>query len=312
MVTRAHTCFQVPALPGSLSPISHLVPSLPCPGFLNNGAPLSPFLFSMEKIHRFDHERIPERAVHARGVGAHGHFCVFDDRASKYTFASVLTDPSRTTPVFVRFSTVQGSRGSADTARDVRGFATRLYTPEGNWDTQGALFDPQSSRYPPPKLTPSFSNDIPVFFVHYRHGSEVDFRDSGRSPPSNPIRSSIMKRRLSNLISNAQVLPESREHEFEFEILDASKIDLAGGTRPHRAHRGINFGSPCGRALMVRASGRPCRFQSSPADSLNPRLCVPSSRLLPVSIRAMSRQSLSPVDAGPVPRAATIRQQNVA
>jgi hypothetical protein len=61
----------------------------------------------------FDHERIPERIVHARGTGAHGYFKVYDDRASKYTYASVLTDSSRKTPVFVRFSTVQGSRGSA-------------------------------------------------------------------------------------------------------------------------------------------------------------------------------------------------------
>jgi len=66
-----------------------------------------------EKIHRFDHERIPERVVHARGTGAHGTFRVFDDRASKYTYAPVLTDPSRETPIFIRFSTVQGSRGSA-------------------------------------------------------------------------------------------------------------------------------------------------------------------------------------------------------
>ena len=66
-----------------------------------------------EKIHRFDHERIPERVVHARGAGAHGHFRVFDDSAKKWTTAGVLTDPSRTTPVFLRFSTVQGSKGSA-------------------------------------------------------------------------------------------------------------------------------------------------------------------------------------------------------
>jgi catalase len=73
-----------------------------------------------EKIHRFDHERIPERVVHARGAGAHGYFKVFDDRASKYTIAPVLSDPSRTTPVFVRFSTVQGSRGSAVSARFIQ------------------------------------------------------------------------------------------------------------------------------------------------------------------------------------------------
>ncbi|EJD04347.1 catalase-domain-containing protein [Fomitiporia mediterranea MF3/22] len=98
-----------------------------------------------EKIHRFDHERIPERVVHARGAGAFGHFKVFDDRASKFTKAGVLTDASRATPVFVRFSTVQGPRGSADTVRDVRGFATKFYTQEGNWDLVG--------------------NDIPVFFI---------------------------------------------------------------------------------------------------------------------------------------------------
>ena len=68
-----------------------------------------------EKMHRFDHERIPERVVHARGTGAHGYFRVHDDRLAKYTCAAVLTDATRTTPVFVRFSTVQGSRGSADT-----------------------------------------------------------------------------------------------------------------------------------------------------------------------------------------------------
>ncbi|KAF5386615.1 hypothetical protein D9615_001546 [Tricholomella constricta] len=98
-----------------------------------------------EKIHRFDHERIPERVVHARGAGAHGYFKVYDDSASKYTYAPVLTDPSRTTSAFVRFSTVQGSRGSADTVRDVRGFAVKMYTDEGNWDLVG--------------------NDIPVFFI---------------------------------------------------------------------------------------------------------------------------------------------------
>lgn len=111
-----------------------------------------------EKIHRFDHERIPERVVHARGTGAHGYFQVFDTSMEKYTLAKVLTDPTRKTPVFVRFSTVQGSRGSADTGehntkeklpqkrclsdwwpqvRDVRGFATKFYTDEGNWDLVG-------------------------------------------------------------------------------------------------------------------------------------------------------------------------------
>ncbi len=97
-----------------------------------------------EKITHFDHERIPERVVHARGSAAHGYFQVFEDM-SDLTSAAFLRDPSVKTPVFVRFSTVAGSRGSSDLARDVRGFATKFYTSEGNFDLVG--------------------NNIPVFFI---------------------------------------------------------------------------------------------------------------------------------------------------
>ncbi|MFI6758918.1 catalase [Micromonospora sp. NPDC050417] len=97
-----------------------------------------------EKIMRFDHERIPERVVHARGSGAHGYFQVYESLADR-TAATFLHDPSVRTPVFVRFSTVQGSRGSADTPRDVRGFATKFYTEQGNFDLVG--------------------NNMPVFFI---------------------------------------------------------------------------------------------------------------------------------------------------
>lgn len=97
-----------------------------------------------EKLTRFDHERIPERVVHARGSAAHGYFQVYESLAD-LTSAAFLQDPSVRTPVFVRFSTVAGSRGSADTVRDVRGFATKFYTSEGNFDLVG--------------------NNMPVFFV---------------------------------------------------------------------------------------------------------------------------------------------------
>jgi catalase len=97
-----------------------------------------------EKIMHFDHERIPERVVHARGAGAHGRFQLTES-LSDLTCAKVLTDTGAETPVFVRFSTVAGSRGSADTARDVRGFAVKMYTDEGIWDLVG--------------------NNIPVFFI---------------------------------------------------------------------------------------------------------------------------------------------------
>ncbi len=97
-----------------------------------------------EKITAFDHERIPERVVHARGSAAHGYFeCTMD--LTKLTAAAPLSTVGKRTPVFVRFSTVAGERGSADLARDVRGFAVKFYTEQGNWDIVG--------------------NNMPVFFI---------------------------------------------------------------------------------------------------------------------------------------------------
>jgi catalase len=97
-----------------------------------------------EKITHFDHERIPERIVHARGSAAHGYFECYKPLTS-LTRASIFAEAGKRTPVFVRFSTVAGERGSTDTARDVRGFAVKFYTDEGNWDLVG--------------------NNIPVFFI---------------------------------------------------------------------------------------------------------------------------------------------------
>ena len=97
-----------------------------------------------EKITHFDHERIPERIVHARGTGAHGFFQAYENH-STLTKAGFLQDPGKKTPVFVRFSTVQGPRGSGDTVRDVRGFAVKFFTDEGNFDLVG--------------------NNMPVFFI---------------------------------------------------------------------------------------------------------------------------------------------------
>ncbi|HZV66450.1 MAG TPA: catalase [Telluria sp.] len=101
------------------------------------------FIFR-EKITHFDHERIPERVVHARGSAAHGYFESYQDLRT-LTRAAPFAKAGKRTPVFVRFSTVAGERGSADTVRDVRGFATKFYTEEGNWDLVG--------------------NNIPVFFI---------------------------------------------------------------------------------------------------------------------------------------------------
>jgi catalase len=108
------------------------------------GATLLEDFILREKITHFDHERIPERVVHARGSAAHGYFQVYESMA-EYTKAGFLQDPAVITPVFVRFSTVAGSRGSTDLARDVRGFAVKFYTQQGNFDIVG--------------------NNIPVFFI---------------------------------------------------------------------------------------------------------------------------------------------------
>lgn len=97
-----------------------------------------------EKITHFDHERNPERVVHARGFAAHGEFELYESMKD-YTKAGFLQEPGSKTPVFVRFSTVVGSKGSKDTARDVRGFATKFYTAEGNFDL--------------------VANNMPVFFI---------------------------------------------------------------------------------------------------------------------------------------------------
>ncbi|HAV1637270.1 TPA: catalase HPII [Enterobacter hormaechei subsp. xiangfangensis] len=101
-----------------------------------------------EKITHFDHERIPERIVHARGSAAHGYFQPYKS-LKEITKADFLSDPNKITPVFVRFSTVQGGAGSADTVRDIRGFATKFYTEEGIFDLVG--------------------NNTPVFFIQDAH-----------------------------------------------------------------------------------------------------------------------------------------------
>ncbi|MGI8639245.1 MAG: catalase [Pyrinomonadaceae bacterium] len=129
------------------------------------GATLLEDFIMREKITHFDHERIPERIVHARGSAAHGYFELYESM-EKYTKAGFLTDTSRKTPVFVRFSTVAGSRGSTDLARDVRGFAVKFYTDEGNYDLVG--------------------NNIPIFFIQ----DAIKFPDlihSVKPEPNNEI-----------------------------------------------------------------------------------------------------------------------------
>lgn len=110
----------------------------------NRGPSLLEDFILREKITHFDHERIPERVVHARGTAAHGYF-ELTESLEQYTTAKVLTEVGEKTPVFTRISTVAGGAGSIDTPRDVRGFAVKMYTKEGNWDLVG--------------------NDMPIFFI---------------------------------------------------------------------------------------------------------------------------------------------------
>ncbi|HAH2495793.1 TPA: catalase HPII [Escherichia coli] len=114
----------------------------------NRGPTLLEDFILREKITHFDHERIPERIVHARGSAAHGYFQPYKS-LSDITKADFLSDPNKITPVFVRFSTVQGGAGSADTVRDIRGFATKFYTEEGIFDLVG--------------------NNTPIFFIQDAH-----------------------------------------------------------------------------------------------------------------------------------------------
>ena len=110
----------------------------------DRGAVLLEDFILREKIFHFDHERIPERIVHARGSGAHGFFELYESLAA-FTKADIFQRAGEKTPLFARFSTVAGGAGSVDTPRDVRGFAVKFYTQQGNWDLVG--------------------NNIPVFFI---------------------------------------------------------------------------------------------------------------------------------------------------
>ena len=117
----------------------------------------------LEKIQHFDHERIPERIVHARGFGAHGYF-ELTGSLKGVCRAAIFNEVGQKTPVFVRFSTVAGNKGSTDMARDVRGFAVKFYTKEGNWDLVG--------------------NNIPVFFIQ----DAIKFPDLIHSAKQEPDR----------------------------------------------------------------------------------------------------------------------------
>src|SRR4051812_2429227 len=138
-----------------------------------------------EKLFHFDHERIPERIVHARGYGAHGFFENYEP-LSDITRADLFQRAGERTPVFVRFSTVAGNKGSFDLARDVRGFAVKLYTKQGNWDLVG--------------------NNIPVFFIQ----DPIKFPDVVHAAKQEPDRAFPQAQTAhDNFWDFASLMPES-------------------------------------------------------------------------------------------------------
>src|SRR5450755_2913419 len=134
--------------------------------------PRGPVVFEdfllFEKMAHFNRERIPERVVHAKGSGAHGHFVATKD-ITKYTTAKLFSSVGKKTPAFVRFSTVGGEKGSADTERDPRGFALKFYTEDGNWDLVG-------------NNTPVFFVKDPKKFSHFIHTQKRDPKTNCKSP----------------------------------------------------------------------------------------------------------------------------------
>ena len=127
-----------------------------------NGSVLLQDVHLIQKLQRFARERIPERVVHARGTGAHGEFVASGD-FSDLTVSAPFTNKGKVTPVFVRFSTVIHSKGSPETLRDPRGFATKFYTEQGNWDLVG--------------------NNLPVFFIR----DSIKFPDMVHSLKPSPV-----------------------------------------------------------------------------------------------------------------------------
>ena len=134
--------------------------------------PRGPVVFEdfllFEKMAHFNRERIPERVVHAKGSGAHGHFVVTKD-ITQYTTAKLFSAVGKKTPTFIRFSTVGGEKGSADTERDPRGFALKFYTEEGNWDMTG-------------NNTPVFFIRDPLKFGDFIHTQKRDPQTNLKSP----------------------------------------------------------------------------------------------------------------------------------
>ncbi|MCB4859846.1 MULTISPECIES: catalase [unclassified Sphingobium] len=170
----------------------------------------------IEKLAHFDREVIPERRMHAKGSGAHGTFTVTQD-ISRFSKARLFARPGKQTPVFVRFSTVAGERGAADAERDIRGFAVKFYTEEGNWDLVG-------------NNTPVFFFRDPLRFPDLNHAVKRDPRTGLRSAENNWDFWTLLPEALHQvtILMSERGIPRSYRHMHGFGSHTYAMINAAG------------------------------------------------------------------------------------
>jgi catalase len=221
-----------------------------------------------EKLTHFDHERIPERVVHARGSAAHGYFEAYKD-LSDVTKATPFAAEGKRTPVFVRFSTVAGGAGSSDTVRDVRGFAVKFYTDEGNWDLVG--------------------NNIPVFFIQ----DAMKFPDLVHSvkpePHHNMPQASSAHDTFWDFVS---LMPEST-HMLMWQMSDRAI------PRSYRTMQG--FGVHTFRLVNAAGESRFCKFHWTPVQGTHSLVWDESAKIVGADPDYHRRDLWEAIDSGNFP-----------
>jgi catalase len=221
-----------------------------------------------EKITHFDHERIPERVVHARGSAAHGYFEAYKDLGD-ITKAAPFAQAGKRTPVFVRFSTVAGERGSSDTVRDVRGFAVKFYTDEGNWDLVG--------------------NNIPVFFIQ----DAMKFPDLIHSVKPEPHHQMPQASSAHDTFWDfASLTPEST-HMLMWHMSDRAI------PRSYRTMQG--FGVHTFRLLNSAGESRFCKFHWTPVQGTHSLVWDESAKIIGADPDYHRRDLWEAIEAGNFP-----------
>lgn len=221
-----------------------------------------------EKITHFDHERIPERVVHARGSAAHGYFESYKD-FSDITRATVLAEAGKQTPVFVRFSTVAGERGSSDTVRDVRGFAVKFYSDEGNWDLVG--------------------NNMPVFFIQ----DAMKFPDLVHSVKPEPHHAMPQASSAHDTFWDfVSLMPEST-HMLLWQMSDRAI------PRSYRTMQG--FGVHTFRLVNAAGESRFCKFHWTPLQGTHSLVWDEAAKLIGADPDFHRRDLWEAIEAGAFP-----------